>query len=255
MRKLAIANQKGGAAKSTLTAHLAWASAAAGLRTLVVDFDAQGSASKIFEVDGGSEPSLHTRDLFHPQPKFAEPQRISESNLWIIRADTALAEMDEPQAAIVRNPARNLARYEDHFDVCLMDTPPSLGVCLRAALTAADYVVIPVKTSFLDLAGVSDLLNTIHFIKTQGFNPRLQHLGILPNKINPRDSEHRHSLTYLREEYGDLITPMTLHERASVDQSISRRMPVWHATRGEGQMKAAAEWKAACEYILGRMGQ
>lgn len=254
MRKLAVANQKGGAAKSTLTAHLAWASAAAGLRTLLVDFDPQGSLSKLFEVEDSSPAHrFPTRDLFKPEQPIHEPERIGDSSIWIMRADSNLAEMDEPQATIVRNPARNLARFEKHFDVCLMDTPPSLGVCLRAALTAADFVVIPVKTSFLDLAGVSDLLNTVHFIKTQGFNPRLQHLGILPNKINPRNSEHRHSLTFLREEYGDLITPMTLHERAAVDQSISRRMPVWHATRGEGQMKAAAEWKEACEYILGRM--
>ena len=102
---------------------------------------------------------------------------------------------------------------------------------------------------------MADLLQTIHIVRTQGFNPRLRHIGILPVKTNNRSTEEREGLASLRAQYGAAILPEVLPERAPVRKAIALRRPVWVATRGDGHLKAAQEWRAACASILGRMGK
>ena len=67
-------------------------------------------------------------------------------------------------------PGPALRQFAGDFDLCLLDTPPLLGVRLMASLAAADYVVTPVSVGLYELAGVADLLQTIHIVRTQGFN-------------------------------------------------------------------------------------
>jgi chromosome partitioning protein len=122
-----------------------------------------------------------------------------------------------------------------------------------ASLAASDYVVTPVSVGLYELAGVADLMATIHVIRTQGFNPRLKHLGILPMKVNSRSIEAQNALTTMREKYGQVIIPEALSERAAVRKAIALRRPVWVSTRGSGHLKAAQEWRAACTAILARL--
>ncbi len=156
---------------------------------------------------------------------------------------------------MIRRPGPALRQFAGDFDLCLLDTPPLLGVRLMASLAAADYVVTPVSVGLYELAGVADLLQTIHIVRTQGFNPRLRHIGILPVKTNNRSTEEREGLASLRAQYGAAILPEVLPERAPVRKAIALRRPVWVATRGDGHLKAAQEWRAACASILGRMGK
>ena len=106
-----------------------------------------------------------------------------------------------------------------------------------------------------ELAGVGDLLRTIHVVRTQGFNPRLKHIGILPVKTNTRSSEERAGLDMLRQHYGDVILKSMLPERAAVRKAVTLRRPVWQSTKGQGHLVAGHEWRAACNEILGRMGK
>jgi len=254
MKKMAVANQKGGVGKSTLTAHLAWAAAAAGLRVLLVDMDKQGSLSLIFRPTEGAAPGVKAHELYEAAPPAGMPEQITE-RLSIIRAHDRLLAIDKAENNVIGRPALSLARYEQDFDLCLIDTPPLLGVRLMASLAAADFVVTPVSIGLLELAGVADLMQTIHVVRTQGFNPRLRHVGILPMKTNSRSVEERDGLAQLRAAYGQTILPVELPERAPVRKAIARRIPVWQGTSGEGHLKAAQEWKAACETILGKIGQ
>jgi hypothetical protein len=98
-------------------------------------------------------------------------------------------------------------------------------------------------------------MQTIHVIRTQGFNPRLKHLGILPMKTNSRSIEARNALASLREKYGSVILPQALVERAAVRKAIAQRRPIWVNTRGEGHLKAAQEWRLACTDILSRLNK
>jgi len=254
MKILAIANQKGGVGKSTLTVHLAYAALESGMRVLLVDLDKQGSLSLTFNQSADDAPGLVASSLFNAEPSTDNPQVISES-LAIIRADPGLLSVDKAENQVMRRPGQALKRFAADFDLCLIDTPPLLGVRLMAGLAAADAVLTPVSVGLYELAGVADLMQTIHVIRTQGFNPRLRHLGILPMKTNNRSTEEREGLAALRARYGAAILPDALPERAAVRKAIAKRVPVWLNTRGEGHLKAGREWRAACTAILNKIKQ
>ena len=254
MKILAVANQKGGVGKSTLTVHLAYAAIEAGLRVLLVDMDKQGSLSLSFPPADDGEPGMVASRLYEAEPPQASPEYVADG-LAIIRADNGLLSIDKAENQVIRRPGVALRRFAQDFDLCLIDTPPLLGVRLMASLAAADYVVTPVSVGLYELAGVADLIQTIHVIRTQGFNPRLKHVGILPMKTNNRSVEEREALESLREQYGAAILPEVLPERAPVRKAIARRRPVWVSTRGEGHLLAANEWRAACDSSLGRIGK
>ncbi|RRD64173.1 ParA family protein [Comamonadaceae bacterium OH2310_COT-174] len=254
MKVLAVANQKGGVGKSTLAVHLAYAALEAGLRVLLVDMDKQGSLSLSFPSSGEASAGLLASQLFDDAPSEARPEAVAE-RLAIIRADNGLLSVDKAENQVIRRPGAALRRFASDFDFCVIDTPPLLGVRLMASLAAADFVVTPVSVGLYELAGVADLMQTIHVVRTQGFNPRLRHVGILPMKTNNRSVDERQALAALRERYGAAILPEVLPERAPVRKAIARRRPVWVATKGDGHLKAAQEWRAACESVLGRMGK
>ena len=252
MKTLSVANQKGGVGKSTLTVHLAYAALEAGLRVLLVDMDKQGSLSLTFTATEGAVPGLVASKLFDAELNNEKPQTITDK-LAIIRADNALLSIDKAENQVIRRPSLALHQFAQDFDLCLIDTPPLLGIRLMASLAASDFVVTPVSVGLYELAGVADLMQTIHVVRTQGFNPRLKHVGILPMKTNPRSTDEREGLIALRERYGAAILPETLPERAPVRKAIARRCPVWVSTKGAGHLKAANEWRAACKSILGRI--
>jgi chromosome partitioning protein len=251
MKILAVANQKGGVGKSTLTVHLAYAALEAGDRVLLVDMDKQGSLSLTFPASAEQSGLLASR-LYDATPNDDTPEYV-EDKLAIIRADNGLLAVDKAENQVIRRPGAALRRFAADFDVCLIDTPPLLGVRLMASLAAADYVLTPVSVGLYELAGVADLMQTIHVIRTQGFNPRLRHIGILPMKTNNRSIEERAALAELRQRYGAVILPEVLPERAPVRKAIAKRRPVWVSTKGDGHLLAAKEWRAACESVLGRI--
>lgn len=254
MKILAIANQKGGVGKSTLTVHLAYAALEAGLRVLLVDMDKQGSLSLSFAAANDAQAGLLASRLFDETLPDSEPEEINDK-LSIIRADRGLLAIDKAENQVIRRPGQALRSMAANYDLCLIDTPPLLGVRLMSGMAAADFVVTPVSVGLYELAGVADLMQTIHVVRTQGFNPRLKHVGILPMKTNPRSIEEREGLAKLREKYGTAILPEELPERAPVRKAVALRRPVWTSTRGAGHLKAAHEWRAACHSILGRLGQ
>jgi len=252
MKILAIANQKGGVGKSTLAVHLAYAAIDAGKRVLLVDMDKQGSLSLTFTAPADAAPGVAASKLFSADLLGAKPQFINDK-LSIVRADNGLLTIDKAENEVIRLPGIALRSFAADFDLCVIDTPPLLGIRLMASLAAADYVLTPVSVGLYELAGVADLMASIHVIRTQGFNPRLRHIGILPMKVNNRSSEERAGLASLREKYGAVILPVMLTERAPVRKAIAKRRPVWTNTSGEGHLKAAVEWRAACSAILDRL--
>jgi chromosome partitioning protein len=249
MKTLAVANQKGGVGKSTLTVHLAYAATEQGLRVLLVDMDKQGSLSLTFTAPKDAAPGLVASRLYDAEPNQEQPQVIND-RLSIIRADNALLSIDKADNQVIRRPGLALRRFADDYDLCLIDTPPLLGVRLMASLAASDYVLTPVSVGLYELAGVADLMDSIKVVRTKGFNPRLKHIGILPMKTNNRSTEEREGLALLRKRFGEAMLPVALPERAPVRKAIAKRVPVWLGTRGEGHQKAAQEWRAACAHIL-----
>lgn len=250
MKILCIANQKGGVGKSTLTAHLAYAALEANKRVLLVDMDNQGSLSLTFEGNGSAnETTLYASRLYAAKHNNLKPEVLSKG-LSIIRSDMDLLDIDKADNEVVYRPRAILMKFANDYDLCLIDTPPLLGVRLFASLVASDFVVTPVNIGLYELHGFARLMDTIQKIRENGFNPTLTHLGILLMKTNSRSSHQTQALAAMRKRYGEALLPDTLPERASVRTAVLRRKPVWMNTNGSGHLLAAKEWRSACSYIL-----
>lgn len=249
MKILSVANQKGGVGKSTTTVHLAYEALEAGYRVLLVDLDVQGHTGMMFEAPQGMAAGLMASQLFDETPSTLRPQQINAA-LAVIRADMALIDIDDSKDEVRKRPALALRRFADDFDLCLIDCPPALSVRLFSALSASDYVITPLGVGKYAISGVADLMHTIHVVRTQGFNPRLRHVGWLPSKINIRSKLDRAALDALRASYGDSILPFVLTESAAVKAATENGLPVWAKVRGISHKNAASEWREACRYVL-----
>ena len=253
MKTLSVANQKGGVGKSTLAAHLAYAAMDAGHRVLLVDLDSQVSLSLTFPPAQNPAQGMVSSSLFSKGAGAGGMPEAVNEKLSIIRADNGLLSVDKHDNDSIRLPKIALRQFSGDFDICLVDTPPLLGIRLLAALAASNSVVTPVSVGLYELAGVAKLMETIQVVRGQGYNPGLRHLGILPMKTNTRNTHEKRAMAALRERYGDAILPETLPERAAVKNAVAMRNPVWYRTKGGGHLLAAKEWRTACKTIIGRL--
>ena len=179
---IAIANQKGGVAKTTSTMALAGLLAESG-SCLAVDFDSQGNLTTGLGVK--IQPGQKTAYEVLTDRKQTAAATIVETQYGIklIPADISLATGEKQILTIADNSRilkKKLNPLQPHFDHILIDCPPSLGMLTLNALMAADAVLIPVQCQFFALEGLRQLLETIDSIRDEDTHPDLQILGVLP---------------------------------------------------------------------------
>lgn len=203
MKTIAIANQKGGVAKTTSTYNIGVALARKGHRVLLVDLDAQGSLT----VSAGLEPFDNDRSIVNVLKRNGTPMAdciISlKDHLSICPCRLELAQLEmEMMGRSMRELilARGLEPVRNDYDFCLIDCPPQLSILTINALSSADYVIIPVKTDYLAYRGVELLMNSIHEVK-ELINPRLEVLGVVATMYEKRVKDDNEVLQLLSEEY------------------------------------------------------
>lgn len=247
MKTLAVANQKGGVGKTAILVHLAWLAAEKGLKTAVIDLDTQGNAS--FTLAKASRTGLKASQFL-----FDRDFTIgSAKNLTLIHADAELADTDEATYdRVSKNLQYNIQCLEDvGYDLCLIDTAPSLGVSLVSALYGAQYVLSPIELEAYSIQGIKKMLAVISNIKTAQ-NP-LQFIGMVPSKVDGRNPRHKRHLEELSNAYPDLVLKDKVGLRSSIADALASQVPVWSIKKTAAR-KAASEVKAVGEYVFTAMG-
>jgi chromosome partitioning protein len=201
---IALANQKGGVAKTTTTLNLAVAFKEQGFNVLAVDLDPQGNLT----MSQGMDPDTVERSMFdvlvHSLPIDEVIHRteidLAVSSIDLAGAELALSSMIGRERALQKGllPARN------RYDYVLVDTPPSLGLLTINALTAADSVIVPVQCEYLSLRGLVQLENTLTMIR-DNLNPTVEIRGILPTMYDGRTLHSREAVEMLKENFGELV--------------------------------------------------
>lgn len=203
MKVIAIANQKGGVAKTTTTHNLGVALAAQGKRVLMIDLDSQASLT----ISVGLEPLEVEQTIVDVLRKEGLPlmecvQRLSD-RLHIVTSIIDLAPMEMEllsRASREKILDRALRPVREQYDFILIDCPPQLSILTINALSCADGVVIPVKTDYLAYRGLTQLQDSIQEIQ-ELINPGLKVLGVIATLYDTRVADDREILALLRKEY------------------------------------------------------
>src|SRR3982751_5692157 len=201
---IALANQKGGVAKTTTTLNLGVAFAEHGFKVLLVDLDPQGNLT----MSQGLNPDAIERSMFDvlvhrlPIEHVIETREvdIAVSSIDLAGADMALSSQIGRERAL----EKGLAPIRDRYDFILIDTPPSLGLLTINAFVAATGVIVPVQTEYLSLRGLVQLENTLGMVR-ENLNPRVEVIGIVPTMYDRRVTHSREADEILRENFGDLV--------------------------------------------------
>ena len=207
-RVLAVANQKGGVAKTTTVASLGAALAELGQRVLLVDLDPQ--ACLTFSL--GIDPEDLELSVHHVLTKGLDPSEVilgTEDGVDLMPATIELARAEADlltrtgREYVIRSAVEDL----DDYDWVLLDCPPSLGVMTVAALTAATGVLIPLQCETLSHRGVGQLLDTVHDVR-RFTNRGLEVWGVLPTLYDGRTNHARAVLENISQTYElDVIEP------------------------------------------------
>lgn len=246
MKTLVIANQKGGVGKTSTLVHLAFHFADRGLKVAVIDLDTQGNAS--FTL-GAFKSGMVASSLFKGLALF---DLAPIDNMAVIEADQQLADLEKMklQEAAPAFRASIGAIEAAGFDVCLIDTAPSLGIAMASALLAADYVASPIELEVYALQGVKKMNAVITGLKQA--NPKLQFLGMIPSKVDGRNPRHTRHLAELTAAYPTLIMPTPIGNRSSIADALATHCPVWEIKKTSARV-AAKEMLAMAQHIQDKM--
>lgn len=254
--KVAVANRKGGVAKSTTALHMAhYGATMLGMRVVLAEFDTQRNASSCFPDSHFMEAS----ELFDPVPADWVPPvweggpgvRVIVADDPIEAADSYIYElMQTGDCAALHYPREWLSKLD--CDLIIMDTPPSAMFRLCAALVAAESVVTPFSMQGFSLDGIATLHQTIENMKVR-HNQELRYLGILPTLVNSRSSAQQEALQELKQVMPGLVIPTPIMNRAAISDAMDNRRPVWVKPSGASGRDAAKEMKAACAAIFERV--
>ena len=194
-RVLAVANQKGGVAKTTTVASLGVALSDLGRRVLLVDLDPQACLTFSLGLDPDAlELSVHDVLLGRVSAGMAVVTTQDGPDLLPATIDLAGTE-----AALLTRTGREYAlrvaleELADSYDDVLLDAPPSLGVLTINALTAADVLLIPLQCEALSHRGVGQLLDTVQDVQRLT-NRSLTVMGVLPTLYDGRTTHTRQVL-------------------------------------------------------------
>lgn len=253
MKKFSVANQKGGVGKTTVTRHLAFSAVERGLRTLAIDLDPQGNLTRSIRAqlaDPGSAADLSNAHLLFQSNVAPVPQQIAE-NLSLLAGNSDLTAVLEWPIDCVEHARAHLANLDAEFDICLIDTPPTMCNLLFAGMICADYLAMPCDLDEDATTGLLDLADQAERIR-EHFNPGLELVGVLLNKVNSRRAYDQAERIALRNQWGDVVLDVELQERSAT--KLAKKAPVWKNPRGDSDRRAAREMRAVCDAIFSKIG-
>ena len=233
MNVIALANQKGGVAKTTSTYNLAYLKAQEGKRVLMLDLDPQASLTILCGMMPGKN-KYSVCDMFDlntdPFDCGYEVEASGLETLYIIPSDIELAVTEQNlsgRTAREKILKKQLDKFAGQFDYVFIDCPPQLGILTTNGLVAANKVIIPTKAEYLSYRGIRALKSTIRTVQDE-FNANLSLEGFIVTMYEKTVNDQRDMLAQFEKEAAILGI---VKKSADVYRSILEGTPVVMSNR------------------------
>ncbi|MCS7011183.1 MAG: ParA family protein [Anaerolineales bacterium] len=242
---IAIANEKGGVAKTTTVLSLGAALAEMGKKILLVDLDPQANLTLAI----GFEPSKlqHTVASLFLESIPIEQVRLSShyAGIDILPANLRLERVEQTLPVYLEYPSRLknlLQEIIQKYDLTLLDCPPSLGPITINALTAANLLIIPTQAEYFSAYALRDMMTIIRQVRAED-NPNLAY-RILITMFDQRNRTHRDIRDQLERTFGEGLFKTIIEIDTKLRESPILGIPITEykpSSRGAQQYRHLAE--------------
>lgn len=249
MKIIALANQKGGTAKTTSTVNIGAGLAKLGKKVLLIDLDPQAHLTyslgiQAHEIDHTIYNLLKGETKLQGVLKERGELKVIPANLNLSGAEIELSGL-AGREFLLREALEGLTG----FDYVFIDCPPSLSLLTLNALTTAQEIYIPLQTEFLALQGMSKLLQTVEVVQKR-LNKGLKITGIIATRYDARKKLNKEVVEKIKEYFGDqqlfktmIRDNVSLAEAPSFGQTIFEYKP---------DSNGAVDYFSLCKEILER---
>jgi chromosome partitioning protein len=228
MRKIVIANQKGGVAKTTTAVNLANGLAMSGYQTLLIDMDPQANAT--FAILGSQELQCSTYDLLiRDEPIIEVIRSTRQANLDIVPSHIDLAGAEVELISRVGGQTRLRTKTNElaetpiaqKYEYLIIDAPPSLGFLTINSLAAAEEVFLPVSASVFALNGIAMLEDTIRQVRRELNCPQLHISGVLCTMYEDTNVA-KDVFAQIQEYFGHAVFKTVIRKNIKLEEAHSR---------------------------------
>jgi ATPases involved in chromosome partitioning len=234
---IAVANQKGGVAKTTTAINLGACLAELGKRVLLIDLDPQGNATSGMGISKNKLGRCIYDVLINDLSLTQVIQKTDQKNLKVVPARIQLAGAEIELVSQISREGKlrsALEEVKDNFDFIFIDCPPSLGLLTLNALSAATDVIIPIQCEYYALEGLTLLMKTMESVRKL-LNPELNILGALLTMFDARTNLAIQVVDEVKKYFPQKVFKTIISRNVRLSEAPSHGKPInTYDTRSRG---------------------
>lgn len=243
---IAILNHKGGVGKTTTTINLAAALQQKGKKILVIDLDGQANLTESFGYSI-EEPNTVYGAM---KGEYPLPHINTESGITLV---PSCLDLSAAESELINEPGREMILRQlinklpkNKFDYILIDCPPSLGLLTLNALTAADFLIIPVQAQFLAMRGMAKIMSVISIVRER-LNSNLKIGGIVITQYDKRKTLNKSVTEIINDSFCDKVFKTIIRDNVALAEAPINGKNIYEYNKNSN---GAKDYMALAEEVI-----